>query len=149
MTPEIITAISVAGPGAVIIALAIVYGWPALKEYLGMQTEREKLFRDWAEKGPAELILQLRSDLIELKAEVKELRGVNDGLQQDRRQCEREQAELKATVNVLKAQNAEQAGKILSLEGQIAELKKQQGIWQQIETKARVAGDAANAEQPK
>jgi chromosome segregation ATPase len=129
MGPEIWTTIGVAGPTAVIVAILIMYGWPALKEWLGLLNQRELQIRQWAKEGTADLITQLKNDVAELKGEVQTLRAENKVLINDRRTCEREQAELKATVQLqhneiagLKAQNAQQAIKIAELQKDLAKV---------------------------
>jgi predicted nucleic acid-binding Zn-ribbon protein len=141
--------------GAVVAFLTVLAKtvWPSIKEWLNWSDEKEKIRIAQAKEGPVMVGVRLELEVKSLTDKFDKLTAKYEAIQSQHHQCEvamaRQEAKHAAEINALKSQNAEQAEKILNLESQIAELKKQQGIWQKIETTARVAGDAKNAEQAK
>lgn len=77
----------------------------------------------------------------ELVAELRAIRAEHSN-------CQNEQASMRVTISYLKEDNAKSRMEVADLKEQIGEMRKQAGIWQKIETKARIEGDAANAEHP-
>lgn len=142
-----ITAIA-SGLTALVTALFI-RGGPAIVAWWNRSDALEQLRNSQAKEGPLMVIARLESELIETKVQVKELVAELRAIQKEHANCQTEQASMRVRIEYQTLEIAEQKQHVADLKNQMAEVQKQQGIWQKIEAKARIEGDAANAEQPK
>jgi len=122
--------------GAIVafVTLLLKHGWPAVKEWWGLQSDREKVIAAQAKEGPAMVIVRLEMelkevrertdrDLAEQRQRFNEVLGELKSLQKDHSNCQIEQAELRAMIQLQDMEIKELKGEIEDQRTEITELK--------------------------